>query len=102
MAEPEQLGLVAQLQEDCDLVFDPFSPPKELSVKYQATFNTPMGRDVLADIVSHAFEVLHDENDMHQHNNAIMILVKLGLIKRGPEGVLNARDIVTALFTLRG
>lgn len=100
MAEIEQLGPFAQMQDDFDTTVDSFQPPEDVIIKYRSTFNTSLGRDVLADIVCHAFDVLRDEGDMHRHNNAINVLVKLGLIKRGTEGVKNSREIVDALLAI--
>ena len=69
---------------------------KELMEKYRKVFGSPMGQDVLADILTmtHFGETL-DSNNLHrvaEHNLGILILVKMGVFSHETK-----MDVVRAL-----
>jgi len=72
---------------------------QELMEKYRKVFGSPMGQDVLADILTmtHFGETL-DANNLHrvaEHNLGILILVKMGVFSNDTK-----MDVIRALQSI--
>lgn len=71
----------------------------ELAEKYRAVFNTPMGQEVLADILVNKlhFGCYLEKNvgDIALNNTAIAILSTLGIVSKG-----NGLEVIRSLMTV--